>query len=183
MSDNFFSINGDRALLNFPPNTVVWLKDSYDDIYEPYMFTIDPTSEKPFRFDVTKEDSIMEISSFSFETEAEAIKTLTIHYLPKLTEDGEICNESKCAFSNDPNCYIYNMTKYSKSFLVDLSDIFVSVHKYRRDLDPSIDYLNLPPISVKYTNQDGYLYEILDGFHRTKYSKLKGYTKIPVILY
>jgi hypothetical protein len=75
------------------------------------------------------------------------------------------------------------MTKYPTAYIVDLSDIYVSEHKYSRDLDISIDYANLPPICVKYTNEKGYLYEILDGYHRTKYSKLKGFTKIPVILY
>ncbi len=184
MSNNFFSINGNLEKFNFPTNTTIWLRDIFQDVYEEYLYTFDESHDKPFKFKVINEnDSIMEISKFSFETEKEGIETLIKYHSPKFTKDGEITIESKCEFSKDSNSYIYNMTKYPTAYLVDLSDIFVSEHKYSRDIDPYIDIINLPPICVKYTKQDGYLYEIIDGYHRTKYSKLKGFTKIPVILY
>ncbi len=184
MSNNFFSINGNMEKFNFPTNTTIWLRDIFYEVYEEYLYTYDKTCDKPFKFQVKNDlDSVMEISKFKFATEKDGIETLIKYHSPKFTKDGEITIESKCEFSKDSNSYIYNMTKYPTAYLVDLSDIFVSEHKYSRDIDLYIDIINLPPICVKYTNEKGYLYEIIDGYHRTKYSKLKGFTKIPVILY
>ncbi len=184
METNYFSKNGELVEFNFDPFSTIWLKDVFYNVYEEYLYTYDMTSDKPFKFKVVKdEESIMEIGKFEFETQKEGIETLIKYHSPKLTEHGEITIESVCKFSTNPEHYIYNITKYPNAFVIDINDLFVSEHKYSRDLDPTLDYDNLPPICVKYTNEPGYLYEILDGYHRTKYSKLKNLSKIPVILY
>ncbi len=71
---------------------------------------------------------------------------------------------------------------YPNAILVNLSEINVTMHKYSRELNENDIYKCLPPIKLKISSDTYFSYEIRDGFHRIKYSKEKGYTKIPAII-
>ena len=128
------------------------------------------------------EDSTVENFSFSFETEEDCIQSLCKHYFPKLSEDGPVVQEGVHTYSSGDDFYTYDKTLYPNAVLVNLDEINVTSHKYSRELDDKTIYKCLPPIKLKISFNTDFSYEIRDGFHRTKYSKEKGYTKIPAII-
>jgi hypothetical protein len=177
----YFSVNGEKKKLNFEPFATIWLKDIYDDIYEKYIFYYKEGKECPYYFETPNQDSMVENFSFSFETEEDCIQSLCKHYFPKLSEDGLVVQEGLHEYSSG-DFYTYDKTLYPNAILVNLDEINVPAHKYSRELDDKIIYKCLPPIKLKISSDRHFSYEIRDGFHRTKYSKEKGYTKIPAII-
>jgi hypothetical protein len=181
-SNTYFSVNGDKKKLNFAPLATIWLKDQHDNIYETYIFYYKEGKDYPFYFETPNEDSTVENFSFSFETEEDCIQSLCKHYFPKLSEDGPVVQEGVHTYSSGDDFYTYDKTLYPNAVLVNLDEINVTTHKYSRELDDKTIYKCLPPIKLKISFNKDFSYEIRDGFHRTKYSKEKGHTKIPAII-
>lgn len=181
-SNIYFSVNGDKKKLNFQPFSTIWLKDIFEEVYEKYTYYYREANENPFYFETPNENSIVEQCSFSYETEEECIDSLCKHYFPKFYEDGPIVQEGQHTYSSGEDYYTYDYTLYPNTILVNLNDINVILHKYSRDLDKDKVYNCLPPIKLKISYDGLFQYDIRDGFHRTKYSKAKGYKRIPAII-
>ena len=178
----YFSVNGEKIKLNFKPESTIWLKDIFVEVYEQYKYYYREGHNNPFYFETPNQNSVAEHTSFSFETEIECIQTLCKYYFPKMSEDGPVVFEGIHVYSSDEDSYTYDKTMFPNAILVNLDEINVISHKYSRDLDEDKIYKCLPPIKLKWSNHSTFTYDIRDGFHRTKYSKAKGYTKIPAII-
>jgi hypothetical protein len=181
-SNIYFSVNGDKEKLSFEPLSTIWLKDIFEEVYEKYIYYYKEGKEYPYYFETPNENSIVEHFSFSFKTEKDCIQTLCKYHFPKLSEDGEIVEEGKHIYSSGDNFYTYDKSLYPTAVLVNLDEINVILHKYSRDLDEDKVYDCLPPIKLKRSIGGDFPYEIQDGFHRTKYAKARGFTKIPAII-
>lgn len=178
--DTFFSVDGKREFFNFSPSSSIWLKDTYDDIYEEYIYYFIKNEKGILHyFETPNPLCIVENTSFSFKTEKECIDILCRYYYPKLSKDGAICQESLHSFSSNIDHYVYDLTLYPDAVCIHIDFIIQSKHKYQRDLDSSQNYI-LPPIKVEMINHTAY--RLIDGFHRVKYSKEKQYKMIPAIL-
>jgi hypothetical protein len=178
----YFSLNGNMKKFNFEQFSYIWLKDIYEEIYEQYVYIYKEDSDYPYYFETPNQNNIVENYSFSFETEEQAINNLCKYHFPKFSMFGPIVEEGKHEYISGDSFYTYDKTLYPKTIIVDIKYINVISHKYSRDLDKDKEYTSLPPIKLKYCINDDYLYTIIDGFHRIKYSKEKKFKKIPAII-